>query len=493
MTGLAVVFAVMSVHLVRRHREHMTENERRLLSIELVEQTGTTYYGLYFGQEKEPIGYTMRTTAPEADGGTRMDSWMFVKLKVLGRPQDVQTVGSIYHDDRGRFTKFDYQLTSSAGDFLVEGEVRDPAADQQVLDLVIHTPGGGQRREKMTLPPDLTFYDEIPRKVLSTTPREGDTFDFTVLDPTNLGTAPLTVTVNGWRDTSGGQRALLLAYDYKGVALDVVVDERGEVLKEKSPMGFESERISYEQARRLAEEKRELPDIISLTGVTPTGNPIADPRRLINATYRIGGLDLSRFPALDGNGQTVDGATVTVHPAIPRSSGPPPGNDSPWLAATPLVQTDHVSIRTLSKRLTRRKSAYVNANTLSHYVFKTLEKMPVVSMPSAVDILRSRKGDCNEHATLYAALARSAGIPTRVVGGLVLLEGRFLYHAWNEVYANGRWTAVDPTFGQLPVDATHIRFAEGTDVRELSDLMPLVGKVKVHVVKTETATGGTAP
>jgi transglutaminase-like putative cysteine protease len=80
---------------------------------------------------------------------------------------------------------------------------------------------------------------------------------------------------------------------------------------------------------------------------------------------------------------------------------------------------------------------------------------------------------------LFTALARAANIPTRIVNGLVYsaeYEG-FLYHAWPEVYV-GEWRALDPTFGQDRVDATHIKLTEGTS-EGLFRLMEFVGKVEI--------------
>src|SRR5690606_29572450 len=83
------------------------------------------------------------------------------------------------------------------------------------------------------------------------------------------------------------------------------------------------------------------------------------------------------------------------------------------------------------------------------WVYDTIAKEPLLSIPSAVDVLSSKKGDCNEHTVLFAALARAERIPTRIALGLVWsddLRG-FYYHAWPEVYA-GAWIPMDPTLGQ---------------------------------------------
>ena len=44
--------------------------------------------------------------------------------------------------------------------------------------------------------------------------------------------------------------------------------------------------------------------------------------------------------------------------------------------------------------------------------------------------------------------------------GDVYVNDAFFYHAWPEVWL-GEWVAVDPTFGQYPADAAHLRFVIG--------------------------------
>ena len=86
-----------------------------------------------------------------------------------------------------------------------------------------------------------------------------------------------------------------------------------------------------------------------------------------------------------------------------------------------------------------------------------------------------------EHAVLLAALGRAAGIPTRIEAGLVYLKGRFYYHAWNLMYLC-QWITVDPVFGQLPADVSHLRFVTGSPERQL-DIMGVIGKIRLTVLK----------
>lgn len=67
---------------------------------------------------------------------------------------------------------------------------------------------------------------------------------------------------------------------------------------------------------------------------------------------------------------------------------------------------------------------------------------------SGPEVLRTKQGKCSEHATLFASLARSLGIPTRIVLGLRMAGGQWVGHMWNEAYV-GRWVTVDSTVNEV--------------------------------------------
>jgi transglutaminase-like putative cysteine protease len=112
-------------------------------------------------------------------------------------------------------------------------------------------------------------------------------------------------------------------------------------------------------------------------------------------------------------------------------------------------------------------------------VYSSVRKEITPSIPSAVQVLRALRGDCNEHTVLYVALARSVGLPARTAIGLVNVEGRFYYHAWPEVWLADRWVAMDPTLGQYPADASHLRFLVGGLARQV-ELIRLIGRLEIE-------------
>ena len=122
---------------------------------------------------------------------------------------------------------------------------------------------------------------------------------------------------------------------------------------------------------------------------------------------------------------------------------------------------------------------------LINWVYVNIEKKPVLSIPDAVTTLRTRVGDCNEHAALFAALSRSVSIPARVAAGVTYHDGTFYYHAWNEVCINGKWISLDTTNNQFPADVSHIKFVEGETIEQVK-IGSLLGRLTIEILEVNS-------
>lgn len=143
--------------------------------------------------------------------------------------------------------------------------------------------------------------------------------------------------------------------------------------------------------------------------------------------------------------------------ANPLSKGRPEG--------TELEETLHFPTSNLTIiRLAREAIADANTDTeklasLTRFVHDYLHYDPNSEPIGVLRAMASRSGDCTEFADLFTTLARTLGMPSKTIIGLAYAsreEPVFAFHAWNEVVVNGIWQAVDPTWNQLRVDATHI-------------------------------------
>ena len=65
-------------------------------------------------------------------------------------------------------------------------------------------------------------------------------------------------------------------------------------------------------------------------------------------------------------------------------------------------------------------------------------------LPDIEQTYTDEKGICYDYASLFGAMLRSIGIPTKLVKGYAK-ETPDVYHAWNEVYLDGEWKLIDTT------------------------------------------------
>jgi len=108
-----------------------------------------------------------------------------------------------------------------------------------------------------------------------------------------------------------------------------------------------------------------------------------------------------------------------------------------------------------------------------------------VSMMSAKETLKTRMGDCTEHAVLFCALARALSIPSRVVTGLVYTGDSFGYHSWAEVYLDS-WVGVDATTNSVGLPACYIEIGTDTEgrpnVEDTVKLTKMLGRTAIEIL-----------
>lgn len=179
------------------------------------------------------------------------------------------------------------------------------------------------------------------------------------------------------------------------------------------------------------------------------------------------------------NGDTIEiysSEISTVNSTIPDSV-------KAYLLPTSLIQCDDTKIiNKANSIISPQDNPRIKLEKLNNWVFDNLDKEPTFTVPSATDVLNSKKGDCNEHATLLTALLRAVGIPARITVGIVYANNDgFYYHAWCEAYI-GQWVSIDPTFGQMPSDATHIALSRGSSA-EQAKIITVMGKISIKLLE----------
>lgn len=85
---------------------------------------------------------------------------------------------------------------------------------------------------------------------------------------------------------------------------------------------------------------------------------------------------------------------------------------------------------------------YVVKNT--KYDYKKAANVKPGYYPVINETYTSQMGICYDYSSMNAGMNRSLGVPTKLVKGYA--KGVDGYHAWNEVFVNGKWQVVDTTY-----------------------------------------------
>ncbi len=461
-----------------------------------------SWAGIYVGDEK--IGYSIDRSAPRDDGGLVLQERTRLRLMLLGAPNEITLANDVQLSPAGRVESLRSDVATTVQGVAVT--MRAQGTPRGARGMTIELFQGGAKLTSLEL-------DEVPatsatiyRAVLAGHPKVGTRLSLPYFNPLSLSNAEATVTIQGVESatTPLGEvvQATRLLVDNAGQQLDVLVAPDGHRIEEREVGGGLGMRVVWETQEDALErgwpgDAADAVDLIALSSIP------------LDRALPGGGRDVSRLVlAVDGPAvlsdllaqhhgarwdpqskqltlvrTTVDGAADFQLPDRSRDM-------QPWLRSTTFVQADDPRfVRQAGKILGDRLQAVDAALALETWVHDNVEKVPVAGVPSALEILGSMRGDCNEHTTLYAALARSVGLPTRLAAGVVYSEsifagGAFYYHAWPEVWLGDRWLAVDPTFGQAPADATHLKLVEG-GLDKQTALMAVIGRLRLSVVEVE--------
>jgi hypothetical protein len=304
----------------------------------------------------------------------------------------------------------------------------------------------------------------------------GTRYRLTSFDPMKraISTLELSVVGDEMVDLPGGTERLhhlrqTLAGSASPQAADMWVNDQGRLRRGVSPLlGFRMEVAACDEACATSPDQ----DIDVLRSAM-----LQSPRALPNGiqdqslTYVIQVRDglPNPFPVTDeqsvrtvGNGlyELIIGRAQRR----PEEPGPIPEDTQ----ANPWVQSDAPEVIEMAKQAVGGASSDLSRmRRLRSFLTGYIDQKGLdVGYASALETIQSRHGDCTEHAVLLAALARSQGIPTRIVTGLVYTQRFagasrvFVPHTWVQAWIDKRWVSFDSAEARF--DSTHIALGVGS-------------------------------
>jgi hypothetical protein len=479
---LSIIFIVWIATLVIALRIPMRRETVVGFSLptdEKVLELDVSGYGIYV--EGQKIGYSI-SRQEVMEQGVRISEKSFMNISAYGKSQEVTTYTVSESDRNFALRTFYSELASGIHTVRTNGVVKKDS-----IHLTIET--AGEKKSLMLAIGDRPFVPASVERVAEELVKKADTiYHYSIFEPTTENIVDIDIKVGGDEkiEVDGkSYNTFIVNVEMLGLESKLYFEkESGKLIMQSSPMGITIKREPLENIADFGKGTEGL-KIYETYAIFPEGQ-VKNPRQIRHLVAEISGISPGYdFPvderqAFD-NGRveiTVVDADIKFNLATIDTS-----KFRPQLESTPFMPCDEAEFIVLAKKISGSDDvSREDMNTLIDWVYKNIRKSPTFSVPYAKEVLKNRVGDCNEHAVLFAAFARAIGVPTKVVVGIVYVDGAFYYHAWNEYYW-GRWIACDPTFGQYLADATHIKLEEGT-MLDFIKVIKLVGQLHIKLIET---------
>jgi hypothetical protein len=459
--------------------------------------------GIIFNGNK--IGFAHLNVTPDGEL-YRIESQASFALRFLGIEKKIRLESSDWVDEQLRLRRFAYDYNLDGSELRLSGEIVD-----KTLRVALDNAGQHSEQTHMLTEPVYPT-GALPLFPLLHGLSIGRQYRYMVYDGETQTLAQAEQKIEGYETSKLFEGpAYKVKTSLHGHSSTTWVNHRGLPLLEIALNGVLISALESEsQAKRyLVMASLNKDETLLDFSRVRSDRKIENPRGVTRLNVALRGLDAAHLPPPDA-GQSCRGegnevvceirratASASKEPPINSVRGEPvePRTDTAvtdpstapkavYLKSSFIVPSDHPRLRAEAATITGdAPSAQAKIERLVAWMQTNLAREAVDAF-SALDVYERRKAECQGHSWLYAAFARSLGIPTRVVNGIVYSEDLdgFYYHTWNESWLDGRWLPVDATFGQIGADATHIKLIEGESVADLLPLIELIGKLELRVV-----------
>ncbi|MFO8079330.1 MAG: transglutaminase-like domain-containing protein [Armatimonadota bacterium] len=501
-TGLKIVIPLVVILAIMAIARGAVTSQAPPSPEELEQLVGTDWYSVsIYGQ---PNGYARIESALVDDGAgghrLRVTEDLRVMIRLAGNELEASKSQVTVYDDHLRPVSIEMAKNELGRTAELSAHIEDGALVVRTDSSEPGTPPENHKR--LDLPDDFASDMLISVRALRGQLAPGDTFSYAMYDPEVDVIDRHEVSVER-RETVGNTEALVVETTSQQLGITVVswIGEQGRLLRQTVPglMDLRLERVDEDEAlasltpfevSNQIEVDHHLPLVRSLQEVrlrvTRNVGPAAE---LLSETHR-------QSIMTDG-----DDAIVTIRQETPPTDTVtlPVTDDAlrEYLQPTTHVQSDDSRIVETAREIVGDETdSWGAAQKLCAWVRRNMRSVPSEPRPiTALEVLDAMRGDCTEHAILMAALGRAVGLPTRMVTGLAYVGGSFGYHAWTEVYV-GRWVEMDPSWGQMTVDAGHLQvFSSSLDEASYARASLATGRtlgaIEVQVEQYITADGRT--
>ncbi|MBP5202030.1 transglutaminase domain-containing protein [bacterium] len=310
---------------------------------------------------------------------------------------------------------------------------------------------GNRETSSFQMPKNTVFFGMIFRKLSSETLLKGG--KTSIISEESLTESEISYSAS--KNADGTVSATVI---FQGIPIKYTVSG-GKVLRSEIQNGL----IVYTlESLPEAKETRTSgnPDILQNTKLLNKGITVKSPRKAKNTTFQIKNGDFASIPETCFQKKAGENTLVVTFDASKCRNIPAPDDTQSNIIED---SNNPEIIRAAQKIVLGAPNQTEMVNRIAKFVYKHISsKNYNHGNMSAGEVLRKKSGDCTEHSALFAALSRAAGIPTKMVYGVVMNpDGEFFFHNWNEAFADGKWVTIDSTFDIVPADSSRITLIYG--------------------------------
>ncbi|MCC6699873.1 MAG: transglutaminase family protein, partial [Candidatus Hydrogenedentes bacterium] len=404
--SITALWLIMMGLLLRREVFVPHLSSRELVPAQWSEIPSDVWMAVFMSDGAQ-VGYMNVRTRPEPrDGekGIAMSVLGRIRLSMLGDASEMLASGETWLSNAHGLRDFRFSVRSGGHDVKASGAIVGGLLRAEI------TSGGETYPVEFPIQNGLRLSSGFGVTHLPTL-EPGDEFMIDTFDPLSLSVSQARIECVGAEPITAMGRvvnARIITSTVSGIKSRAWIDEKGEVLRAETPMGFTIARVSEADAMKGLASSTVSDSFTQLAAVHPTGAaPFRGAQRMIVRFEDLGpGVSV---PEDDIQIRQPDGSYVIQ---VPESPGTNTAQDKTpaaeaYLAGDAFVQVDAAPIQQKAAELVgETQGTWNRAMRIYEWVYNNIEKRPVLSIPSALDVLATAQGDCNEHTVLYTALAR---------------------------------------------------------------------------------------
>lgn len=459
-----------------------------LLAVAAFSFAEEAYLGIFMRGSK--VGYTHSVSAPVKFNGkpaTKSEMATVIDLALLGQPLRIDQKSTSWTDAKGSPMRMLSSWTSAGRTQTIRADFAGGK-----IQVTINN-AGAVTKKTLTMPTDGKFVEDPVVAILEGRVQPGQVRSFYSFDP-NTATLDKSVV-----KLVGKSKALVRGLPFDATLIEVTakqlltkvfVSAKGDFIKAEAPFGIEMIPLTKAEALKPS-DSADIQDLALISRIVVSGT-LDDVPSITEATFKISGADLTGL--LTDSHQSVQKSgtawllTTRGDSSDPETSGTieEAAQAQPeWVKPSFNIPSGSPTFVNLAHSLVESETNVVlAAEKIRTYVTQMMRPNATIGiLRDAAEVLKSKEGVCRDYAVLTAALLRGAGIPARMISGLVYQDGSFYYHAWVEAFDGKAWFGVDSTRPDGKVRAGHIKLSQGTV--EQAFAFKVLDSAKINVMATK--------